>query len=37
MVVVRDFDDPGLGDSFRDAARKHLLATTGWNESDSNA
>jgi len=31
MVVARAVDDPKLGDGFRDAAREHLLATTGWN------
>ena len=30
MVVARAVDDPKLGDGFRDAAREHLLATTGW-------
>jgi TetR/AcrR family transcriptional repressor of nem operon len=30
MVVARAVDDPRLGDKFRDAAREHLLATTGW-------
>jgi len=32
MVVARAVDDAELGDSFRDAARDHLFATTGWNE-----
>jgi hypothetical protein len=30
MVIARAVDDPKLGDRFRDAAREHLLATTGW-------
>ncbi len=30
MVVARAVDDPKLGDDFREAARDHLLATTGW-------
>jgi AcrR family transcriptional regulator len=30
MVVARAVDDSGLGDNFRDAARDHLLAATGW-------
>jgi len=30
MVVARAVDDPKLGDRFREAAREHLLATTGW-------
>ena len=32
MVVARAVDDPKLGDRFRDAAREHLLETTGWPE-----
>jgi TetR/AcrR family transcriptional repressor of nem operon len=30
MVVARAVDDAKLGDRFRDAARKHVLRTTGW-------
>jgi TetR/AcrR family transcriptional repressor of nem operon len=30
MVVARAVDDPRLGERFRDAAREHLLETTGW-------
>jgi len=33
MVVARAVDDPKLGDGFRDAAREHLLAATGWSGS----
>jgi hypothetical protein len=33
-VVARAVDDPKLGDKFRDAAREHVLATTGWGDSD---
>jgi len=32
MVVARAVDDPSLGDDFRDAAREHVLAMTGWSE-----
>ncbi len=32
MVVARAVDDPKLGDRFREAAREHLLETTGWPE-----
>ena len=32
MVVARAVDDPKLADEFRDAAREHLLATTGWGD-----
>jgi TetR/AcrR family transcriptional repressor of nem operon len=32
MVVARAVDDPKLGDGFRDAARNHLLANTGWRD-----
>ncbi len=32
MVVARAVDDPKLGDAFRDAAREHLFANTGWRE-----
>jgi len=32
MVIARAVDDPKLGDKFRDAAREHLLAETGWAE-----
>jgi TetR/AcrR family transcriptional repressor of nem operon len=34
MVVARAVDDPTLGDNFRDAAREHLLETTGWGEAE---
>jgi len=34
MVVAKAVDDPALGDNFRDAAREHLLANTGWAEAD---
>lgn len=34
MVVARAVDDPKLGDKFRDAAREHVLATTGWADND---
>jgi TetR/AcrR family transcriptional repressor of nem operon len=30
MVLARAVDDETLGDDFRDAAHKHILATTGW-------
>lgn len=30
MVIARAVDDSELGDAFRNAARQHLLATTGW-------
>jgi AcrR family transcriptional regulator len=30
MVIARAVDEPKLGDRFRDAAREHLFATTGW-------
>ena len=33
MVVARAVDDPRLGDAFRDAAREHLLRSTGWSAS----
>jgi len=33
MVVARAVDDPRLGDAFRDAAREHLLRSTGWGAS----
>ena len=29
LVAARVVGDPGLGDKFRDAAREHLLVTTG--------
>lgn len=32
MVVARAVDDPKVGDGFRDAAREHVLAATGWGE-----
>jgi hypothetical protein len=30
MVVARAVDDPALATSFRKAARKHVLASSGW-------
>ena len=30
MVVARAVDESTFGDEFRDAAREHVLATTGW-------
>jgi hypothetical protein len=30
MVVARAVDDPALSDALRVAARKHVLASTGW-------
>jgi len=30
MAVAKAVDDSKLGDDFREAARDHLLATTGW-------
>jgi len=30
MVVARAVDDPKVADGFLDAARAHVLATTGW-------
>ena len=30
MVVARAVDDPDLANAFREAARKHVLASTGW-------
>ena len=33
MVVARAVDDPKVTDGFLDAAREHVLATTGWGES----
>ncbi|MEW6436868.1 MAG: TetR/AcrR family transcriptional regulator [Pseudomonadota bacterium] len=32
MVVGRAVDDPGLANAVRSAARKHILATSGWGE-----
>lgn len=32
MVVARAIDDPALADAFRKAARKHVLANSGWDE-----
>jgi len=32
MVVARAVDDPRLANAFRTAARKHVLATSGWGE-----
>jgi hypothetical protein len=32
MVVARAVDDPKPGDEFRDAAREHVLAHTGWRD-----
>jgi TetR/AcrR family transcriptional regulator, transcriptional repressor for nem operon len=31
MVVARAVDDPALADALRMAARKHVLANSGWN------
>jgi hypothetical protein len=28
--VARAVDDPGLADALRMAARKHVIASTGW-------
>ena len=33
MVVGRAVDDAGLANAFRKAARKHVLASSGWGES----
>jgi AcrR family transcriptional regulator len=30
MVVARAVDDPALADAFRHAARKHVVASSGW-------
>jgi hypothetical protein len=30
MVVARAVDDPALANAFRAAARKHVLASSGW-------
>ena len=30
MVVARAVDDPALADAFREAARNHVLASSGW-------
>jgi TetR/AcrR family transcriptional regulator, transcriptional repressor for nem operon len=32
MVVARAVDDPALARAFRKAARKHVLASSGWAE-----
>jgi len=32
LVVARAVDDPKLGNAFRTAARKHVLASTGWGD-----
>jgi AcrR family transcriptional regulator len=32
LVVARAVDDPNLANAFRTAARKHVLASTGWGE-----
>jgi hypothetical protein len=33
MIVARAVDQGRLGDEFRDAAREHVFATSGWGES----
>jgi TetR/AcrR family transcriptional repressor of nem operon len=32
MVVARAVDDPALANAFRKAARKHVLASSGWGD-----